>query len=166
MKGPLPRPQRSTLHWLGKVWASPVTLVGGLLGVIGLALGSRLRIENNALVFHRYPFGPGGALVLGNVILSTRPTLDVLVPTYAARANALGKATDEFALGAHSRDGRHAHEHVWLADHERAHTYQYEVLGVLFLPLYLLSGGISARNRFEQAADRYAKTGAGWWPYG
>jgi hypothetical protein len=44
-------------------------------------------------------------------------------------------------------------------------VYQYLVLGPLFLPLYFLCGGISARNRFEQAADRYARTGMGWWPW-
>ena len=42
---------------------------------------------------------------------------------------------------------------------------QYMVLGPLFLPLYLACGGVSVRNRFEQAADRYAHTGAGWWPW-
>jgi hypothetical protein len=35
----------------------------------------------------------------------------------------------------------------------------------LFLPAYFLCGGISWRNRFEQAADRYAQTGSGWWPW-
>ena len=35
-----------------------------------------------------------------------------------------------------------------------------------FKPLYFLHGGISHKNRFEQAADRYARTGLGWWPYG
>ena len=50
-------------------------------------------------------------------------------------------------------------------DHERAHVYQAMALGVFFLPLYFLYGGISARNRFEQAADRYAETGRGWWPW-
>jgi hypothetical protein len=52
-----------------------------------------------------------------------------------------------------------------LGDHERAHVYQYMALGPLFLPLYFLCGGISHRNRFEQAADRYALTGKGWWPW-
>ena len=39
------------------------------------------------------------------------------------------------------------------------------VLGPLFLPLYLACGGLSHRNRFEKAADRYAQTGRGWWPW-
>ena len=129
------RLRRGVLPWLGKLWASPVTLLGLLLGLLGLVLGSRLRVEHNALVFHRYPFGPGGALVLGNVILSTLPSLDVWVPTYSTHAE-------------------QPHAKVWLADHERAHTYPYAALGVLFLPLYLLAGGISARNRFESATSR------------
>src|SRR3546814_19486675 len=54
---------------------------------------------------------------------------------------------------------------IVLADHERAHVYQYMVLGPLFLPLYLLCGGIRAPNRFERAADRYAGFGRGWWPW-
>lgn len=142
-------------HWLGKLWAAPVTLAGLLVGLLGVPFGSRVRIEHNAIVFHRYPFGPGGAMVLGNVILNTLPGLDVHVPTYAARARA-------------RREGGRvpAADHVLLADHERAHTYQYEALGVLFLPLYLLGGGPVAGNPFEHAADRYARTAAGWWPFG
>jgi hypothetical protein len=38
-------------------------------------------------------------------------------------------------------------------------------LGPLFLPLYGICGGISASNRFEYSADRYAMTGRGWWPW-
>ena len=56
-------------------------------------------------------------------------------------------------------------ERVSLAAHERAHVYQYLALGIFFLPLYFACGGISHANRFEQAADRYAATGAGWWPW-
>lgn len=134
-------------HWLGKLWAAPVSLFGVVLGLLALPLGARLRIEHNALVFARYPVGPGGVLVLGNVMLCTLPSLDVAVPSYASRA-ALATA-----------------EWVDLAAHERAHTYQYEMLGVFFLPLYLLAGGISAGNCFERAADRYAITGKGWWPF-
>ena len=48
--------------------------------------------------------------------------------------------------------------------HERAHVYQAMVLGPLFLPVYLLAGGVSVRNPFERAADRYAASGHGWWP--
>lgn len=131
---------------LGGVWASPVTLAGLVVGLLALPFGARMRISDAALVFHELPFGPGGALTLGNVILHTGRSLDEQALTYACRADG---GTDCVRLG----------------DHERAHVYQYLVLGPLFLPLYFLCGGISARNRFEQAADRYARTGRNWWPW-
>ncbi len=131
---------------LGGAWASPITLAGLLVGLAAVPFGARARISDAALVFHHMPFGPGGALTLGNVILHTGRSMDEQALTYACRANG-------------------GTECVRLGDHERAHVYQYLALGPLFLPLYFLSGGISARNRFEQAADRYARTGRGWWPW-
>lgn len=86
-------------------------------------------------------------MTLGNVILHVGADLDVDCHTYAHRA------------------GLCIEPRVSLAAHERAHVFQYMVLGPLFLPLYLLCGGVSVRNRFERAADRYASTGAGWWPW-
>lgn len=131
---------------VGALWASPITLVGLLVGLVSLPFGARMRISDAALVFHRFPLGPGGALTLGNVILHTGDDLDETALTYTCRASG---GTDCVRLG----------------DHERAHVYQYLVLGPLFLPLYFLCGGIRARNRFEQAADRYAQTGKKWWPW-
>jgi hypothetical protein len=140
---------RGTALVLGVTWALPNTLLGLLAGAAGLAFGAHahLRRRDLAIVFHRWPWGPGGALTLGNVILHTGDTLDSDCVTYAHRA---GHLQEPF---------------IRLADHERAHVYQYMALGVLFLPLYLLCGGISVRNRFERAADRYAQTGRGWWPW-
>jgi hypothetical protein len=132
---------------LGWVWASPLSLFGLLAGLAALPFGARLRLSDAALVFHRFPWGPGGAMTLGTVIRHTGHSLDERVDTYACRA-------------AGGRD-----QQVRLGDHERAHVYQTLVLGPLFLPLYLACGGISHRNRFEQAADRYAQTGRGWWPW-
>ena len=131
---------------VGGAWASPMTLAGLVVGLAALPFGARARISDAALVFHEMPFGSGGALTLGNVILHTGGSMDEQALTYACRAEG---GTDCVRLG----------------DHERAHVYQYLVLGPLFLPLYFLCGGISARNRFEQAADRYARTGMGWWPW-
>ena len=134
---------------LGALWTLPNTLVGLMLGAVGLAFGSHAhwRSRELALVFHRWPWGPGGAITFGNVILHTGDDLDSPCVTYAHRAGHGDEAP------------------IVLADHERAHVYQYLALGPLFLPLYLLSGGISVRNRFERAADRYASTGRGWWPW-
>lgn len=140
-------PQRSLLA-LGMLWTLPNTLLGLLLGVAGVAFGARMRWQRRelALVVRRWPWGHGGALTLGNVIVHTGEHLDTPCLTYAHRA------------------GRGIEPPVSLADHERAHVYQYMLLGPLFLPLYLLCGGISVRNPFERAADRYARSGRGWWP--
>jgi len=136
--------------WLpGVLWAIPNTLLAAVAGLVALPFGARMRWRADALalVFHRYPWGPGGAMTLGNVILHTGDDLATACSTYAHRA---GECEDPAIL---------------LVDHERAHVLQAMALGPLFLPLYLLSGGISVRNRFERAADRYALTGRGWWPW-
>lgn len=134
---------------LGIAWALPVTALGLVAGLAALAAGARMHFSPRdlACVFQRVPWGPGGALTLGNVILDTADTLERPCHTYA---HAVGIGHDPPIL---------------LADHERAHVFQYMALGALFLPLYLLHGGVSARNRFERAADRYALTGRGWWPW-
>lgn len=138
------------LWWLGVLWTLPNTVLGLLAGVIGMMLGARMRWQapEHALVFARMRWPGSGALTLGNVILHTGDGLDVSCFTYAHRA---GFATEP---------------RVSLAAHERAHVYQAMVLGPLFLPVYFLCGGISARNRLERAADRYARDGHGWWPFG
>lgn len=142
---------RKLLSVLGKLWTSPNSALGLLLGMLATPFGARVRCGDNAIQFYRFPLGPGGALVLGNVILLTGDSLDLRVRTYRARARGARR--------------------VWvrLGDHERAHTYQYEVLGPFFLPAYVLLGClrgaiIAASNPFEAAADRYALTHRGWWP--
>ncbi len=134
---------------LGMLWTSPNTIIGLVAGIAGIAFGAHAHASGRdlAIVFHDWPWGPGGALTLGNVILHTGQTLDSTCVTYAHRAG----------LGDEPR--------ILLADHERAHVYQYMALGPLFLPLYGLCGGISVRNPFERAADRYAREGRGWWPW-
>ncbi|RXR06994.1 hypothetical protein [Pseudoxanthomonas composti] len=141
--------RRRALLIAGAAWTLPNSLIGLLLGVLGLAGGARpqWRQRELALVFDRYPWGPGGAITFGNIILNTGSSLDTMCSTYAQRA------------------GLRTEKAICLGDHERAHVYQYMVLGPFFLPVYLLSGGISVRNPFERAADRYAATGAGWWPF-
>ncbi|RZA37372.1 MAG: hypothetical protein EOP92_00635 [Lysobacteraceae bacterium] len=133
---------------LGAVWTAPNTVIGLLAGIAGLPFGARMqwRLQERALVFQQWPWGPGGAITLGNTILHTGASLDADCVTYEHRA------------------GHCEHPPIRIGDHERAHVYQYMVLGPLFLPVYLLSGGVSVRNPFERAADRYALTGAGWWP--
>lgn len=140
---------RAVARVVGIAWTLPNTALGLLAGGAGIAFGAHahLRRRDLAIVFHRWPWGPGGAITFGNVILHTGETLDAPCVTYAHRAGHGDEAS------------------ITLADHERAHVYQYMALGPLFLPLYLACGGISVRNRFERAADRYAMTGHGWWPW-
>ncbi len=131
---------------VGAVWASPMTLAGVIAGLAALPFGAQARVSDGAIVFLKFPWGPGGALTLGNSILFTGHSLDQPALTYHCQAFG-GK------------------DCVRIGDHERAHVYQTLALGPLFLPLYFACGGISHENRFEQAADRYAKTGRGWWPW-
>ena len=134
---------------VGMAWTLPNTLLGLVAGLAALGFGARMHVSVRewAVVFNRMPWGPGGALTLGNTILHTGDALDAPCVTYAHRA------------------GHRVEPAIVLADHERAHVFQYMALGPLFLPMYLLCGGIAARNRFERAADRYALTGTGWWPW-
>ena len=145
----MPRWLLRCLQALGVAWTLPNTVLGLFVGTLAMARGAHahLRLRDIAIVFHNVRMGPGGALTLGNVILHTGASLDEPCVTYAHRAG----HGDEPA--------------ILLADHERAHVYQYMVLGPLFLPLYAVCGGVSVRNRFERAADRYALSGRGWWPW-
>jgi hypothetical protein len=146
----LPAPVRAVLLLAGALWTLPNTLIGAVAGAAGIALGARPAISHGALVFFRFPWGPGGALTLGQVVLCTGDSLEVPCLTYARRAGHDHAAQDESVL---------------LGLHEQAHVLQYLALGPLFLPLYFACGGIHERNRFERAADRYAATGRGWWPW-
>lgn len=134
----------------GTAWTLPNSLLGLLAGLLCTPWGARpeWRRGEYALAFRCMPhFGAGGALTLGNVILYSCERLDTPCFTYAHRA------------------GHRVEPCISLADHERAHVFQYMVLGPLFLPFYAACGGISAGNRFERAADRYAQQRAGWWPW-
>ncbi|HJR72694.1 MAG TPA: hypothetical protein VJ806_03565 [Luteimonas sp.] len=139
----------TALRTLGALWTLPNTVLGLIAGAVGMGFGAHAHFSRRdlAIVFHRWPWGPGGALTLGNTILHTGDSLDSPCVTYAHRA------------------GHGDEPPIVLADHERAHVFQYMALGPLFLPLYLLCGGVSVRNRFERAADRYAREGNGWWPW-
>lgn len=134
---------------VGLLWTSPNTLLGLALGLAGCLGGARLHLSarHRAVVFLRFPWGPGGAITFGNVIVATGEDLDRCCQTYAHRA---GRCIDPL---------------MHLGDHERAHVYQYMLLGPFFLPVYVMLGGVSVNNPLEQAADRYALTGSGWWPW-
>ena len=149
LRAPAAAPAVVALVLLGMLWTLPNTLLGLLVGAAGLPFGARIRWHWRELawVVRRWPWGSGGALTLGNVILHTGEQLDTPCQTYAHRA------------------GHGVGPVISLAAHERAHVYQYLLFGPLFLPLYLLCGGISVRNCFERAADHYALCAEGWLPW-
>lgn len=138
---------------LGKIWTLPNTIAGLLIGFFALAFGARAEISNNAIVFSRVRF-LHRAFTLGNVIFNPRETFSGHCPTYHSVAQ-YRRCGDAAVL-----------EYVELARHKEAHTYQYQVLGPLFLPVYALTQILPSPTPFERAADIYAKTGTGWWPTG
>jgi hypothetical protein len=141
------------LDLIGKVWAAPNTVAGLLLGAVGLLAGSRVRVAHNAIVFNSFSFPlVRGAFVLGNVIINSEPDLN----WYAATYESVARRRKGFA---------HFPIHtVHVGKHEEAHTWQYQVLGSFFLPVYALTMLLPSPTPFEHAADVYAKTGSGWWP--
>ena len=129
------------LQALGVAWALPYTALGLVAGAASLAAGAHAHLSARgfAVVFHKVPWGPGGALTLGNVILHSGDSLESPCATYAHRA------------------GHRVEPSIVIGDHERAHVYQYMVLGPLFLLGLVLC--------FEPIVFRQgaAETGGGYW---
>jgi hypothetical protein len=143
--------QRLVSLWLLAVrgalylWASPVSLLGLLLGAAGLAGGSRARIERGVLEL-------SGGRLLPLVLRVLGPTRRIAALTLGhvvlARTSALMDAT---------------------RDHERVHVRQYERWGPLFLPLYFASSAMALLagadpyhdNRFERQAFEADRDGHG-----
>ncbi len=143
------------LDLLGKIWASPYTLIGIAYGVLGYGSGwlafclgwlhaqPRIRPGNNAIQFLNNPLTiPFAAITLGNTISYGR------------------------GLGP-EHQGAYGDASVNLGRHEEAHTLQYQLLGPLFIPVYFLCGGISGpdRNPLEKAAQNFGRGSGSWWPW-
>ena len=102
---------RHFVQALSYIWASPNTLLGLLIGALGMATGGCLRTKAGIVEFHggavtgllqRFPGNPA-AMTLGHVVIArTEAALDVT----------------------------HLHEMV--------HVRQYQRWGPLFIPAYLL----------------------------
>ena len=126
---------------IGKLWTLPNTALGLALGVAGLPFGAKVSFGNNAIQFSNMPFG-NGAITFGNTILYGK-NIDPTTP--AGRYNGQGGL---YPIG----------------DHERAHTYQYEILGPFYALFWIAGGGPRASNPLEDAADNYATGTGSWWP--
>ena len=130
---------------VGKIWTSPNTAIGLVLGAANLPFGGSVTLGNNAIQFHTTYGNPAigmGALTLGNVVLYSEGANPGMVwPTYDKQSE------------------------VCVGKHEEAHTYQYQLLGPFFGPAYLLGGGaFTAASPYEQAADLYGFGLGAWWP--
>ena len=146
----------------GKVWASPNTVIGLTYGAAGYLYGAaigkdvKVSIGNNAVQFEGNPLNPfetNGAITLGNSI----NYLGKSMPDSGA-TNYWGEYYTYEAKQKYMNSGGEyqfsSADKIILGDHERAHTYQYQVLGSAFLPVYLLSGAISSKNWLENSADK------------
>lgn len=124
------------LGGLAKLWASPNTLLGLLLGALALPFGARVRLGDNAVNFLGHPLLPirrARAITFGNCVLYRRGSSpDDRAPRYDG--------------GGWQRVG----------DHERAHTLQYQIWGPLFLPVYLALWVVRRPHPLECQADRWA----------
>ena len=146
---------------LGKINALPITIVGSAIGLLNMGMGLlagndvKLRFEDNSIQFigggigqardGRLIFGGSGAVTLGNVQLY---------------AGSIEPGTDDTGYsGSKYRDFNRINV-IRTGDHEQSHTYQYQNLGLAFLPLYLLNGFQSGANSFEAAADRGGRGGS------
>jgi len=130
---------RVGLDVVGKLWALPNTIIGGVVGLAGVPFGAQIQFGNNAIQFVNFPLGEAGeGLTLGNVQIFPAGTDPA---TYSS-----------FSYGSPVP--------INIGLHEEGHTFQYQVFGPAFLPAYALSGGISASNPFELAANRYALGGS------
>jgi hypothetical protein len=131
---------RPLLQVVGILWASPYTLVGSLIGIVGLCTGGRARIRGGAIEFY------GGAV---QWLLKRLPS---------------GQFVLAMTLG-HSILGQTDASLDICRDHELVHVRQYERWGPLFGPAYLLCGLITwirgknvwRDNPFERQA--YEQTG-------
>jgi len=99
---------------LGILWASPYTLMGLMLGAIGLCTGGKMRVREGAIEFY------GGAV------------------RWLIMHNPLGDFTFALTLG-HTILGRTDAALDISRSHERVHVRQYERWGPFFGPLYLLA---------------------------
>jgi RHS repeat-associated protein len=128
---------------IGKIWASPNTIIALLIGLVWLAKGAKVSLQGNAITFNNVDFGNHRPFTMGNVVFN--PGADAKTdraPTY--------DHTGTEPVG----------------QHEEAHTYQYQLFGPLFFFAYLLAGGaFGPKSPFEHGADRYGTTGKGWMPY-
>ena len=141
----LPTAVSLTIDVVGKIWNIPNTVLGLAYGGVGHVAGwfmgtdPQIQFGHNGIEFLDNPVMlKDGALTLGNAISYNKEKPPWKPGTYGDDAVPYGL-------------------------HEEAHTYQSQVLGLAFIPNYLLNS-----RAFEQAAQSYGKGpehGGHWWPW-
>ncbi|MBK6585164.1 MAG: hypothetical protein IPG20_20210 [Gammaproteobacteria bacterium] len=137
----------------GKLWTLPNTIIGAVYGSVGHVVGEI------GYAFGMYPVSP--SIDFGNNAIQFLDNPFTLKDTAITVGNTIsyGRGSNPSGFGAYGDST------VEIGRHEQAHTYQYQVLGPLFLPTYFLRGGISGPtgNPFEHAAQEYGSGRGGWW---
>lgn len=110
-------PIRLLIRLLGIIWASPYTLLGLLLGGIGLCTGGRIQVRGRAIEFY------GGGV---KWLVTHMPH---------------GQFTLAFTLG-HTVLGQSDASLDIARDHETVHVRQFERWGPLMGPAYLAASGL------------------------
>ena len=116
----LARERARARNLIGKVWNAPNTAIGLAYGGLGYGLGKlmgkhpRIQRGGNAIEFVNNPLGGMGAITLGNTITYSGDPYD---------------PQDPWLEGDHT-----------IPQHEEQHTYQGEMLGLLYLPSNLAGG--------------------------
>ena len=110
---------------IGKLWALPTTVLGLIYALIGSCFGKvRIRIAHNAICFYNHPFMHGRAIAL---------TLGNVI---------LFQQDNDYFLG------------INIAEHEKQHTLQAEVLGIFYIPLHILCIVIYRKNVLQNPLER------------
>ena len=114
-------------NFLGKLWALPTTFIGLFLGFAGCCIAPRkikIKFAHNAICFYNHPFMRGRAIAL---------TLGNVIHF---------QKDNDFFMGTN------------IAEHEKQHTLQAEVLGVLYIPLHVIFIIIYGKNVMKNPLER------------
>ena len=116
-------------NFLGKLWALPTTFIGIFIGFAGFGIAPRkikLRLAHNAICFYNHPFFMRGR---GAIAL----TLGNII---------LFQQDNDYFMG------------INIAEHEKQHTRQAEVLGIFYIPLHIVCLAVYGRNVLKNPLER------------
>ena len=138
----------------GKIWTLPNTIVGAAYGLLGHVVGEVAAALNLRSVRPRIQFGNNAIEFLDNPLTFNNTAITI------GNTISYGRGVSPAQFGAYGDSS------VNVGLHEKAHTFQYQTLGPLFIPTYLIGGALSkgAGNPFENAAQNYGRGTGGWWP--